>query len=240
MSNLSYNLNEIPPSWWYLFLVQECMTLIQIAIDGPAGSGKSTVAKKLSSMLGYVYLDTGAMYRSVTLKALRENVNLDNPEALKAVVDHLVIDFDKDRVFLDREDCTDAIRTPEVSRNVSKVAMDPYVRKVMVIQQQMIANNKSVIMDGRDIGTHVLPNADFKFFLIATSEERAQRRLKELREKGFETDLETLIEEIDKRDKLDSERSCAPLKQADDAICIDTTHLDIDGVLKVMLDVINS
>lgn len=213
--------------------------MIQIAIDGPAGSGKSTVAKRLAGMLGFIYLDTGAMYRTVTLKSLQMGIDLEDAGALKEIVDHISIDFEKDRVFLDGLDCSDDIRTPEVSRHVSKVAMDPYVRQAMVHEQQKIAGNKNVIMDGRDIGTHVLPNADYKFFLIATSEERAKRRLKDLALKGHKTDIETLIQEIELRDKLDSEREHAPLKQAEDAIRIDTTSLNIEGVIQKMLDIIN-
>ncbi|MBS7526677.1 (d)CMP kinase [Fusibacter paucivorans] len=214
--------------------------LIQIAIDGPAGSGKSTVAKKLAQVLGFIYLDTGAMYRTVTLKALRSQIDLNDPQALKAIVDTIAIDFDKDRVLMDREDCTEAIRQPEVSRNVSKVAMDVHVREVMVKQQQQIASNKNVIMDGRDIGTHVLPNADYKFFLVASAEERASRRLRELAAKGFETDLKTLTKEIELRDKLDSERACAPLAQASDAICIDTTTFNIEEVVNALLEIIQN
>jgi cytidylate kinase len=216
------------------------VVLIQIAIDGPAGSGKSTAAKKLAQALGYIYLDTGAMYRSVTLKALEARIDLDDADALRGIVDTIEIDFDRERVLMDRVDCTEAIRLPEVSRNVSKVAMDAHVREVMVKQQQLIASNKSVIMDGRDIGTHVLPNADFKFFLVAAPEERASRRLKELAAKGFKTDLPTLIEEIKLRDKLDSERACAPLSQAADAICIDTTTLNIDEVVDSMLRIVQN
>ncbi|MDK2866124.1 MAG: CMP/dCMP kinase [Clostridiales bacterium] len=214
--------------------------LIQIAIDGPAGSGKSTVAKKLAQVLGFIYLDTGAMYRTVTLKALRSQIDLDDSQALWRIVDTIAIDFDKDRVLMDREDCTEAIRLPEVSRNVSKVAMDAHVRDVMVKQQQQIAADKNVIMDGRDIGTHVLPNADYKFFLVASTEERAGRRLRELSAKGFDTDLKTLIKEIELRDKLDSERACAPLAQAPDAICIDTTTANIDEVVNALLEIIQN
>jgi len=209
--------------------------LTQIAIDGPAGSGKSTVAKILAQKLGYIYLDTGAMYRAVTYHALLANTDMESKDALKKLVDQIEIKFVGERVFANGSDCTEAIRTPDVTKNVSKVAMDAYVRRQMVARQQAIAGEENVIMDGRDIGTHVLPNASYKFFLIASSEERAKRRLADFGAQGYQMSLSEMIEDIERRDKLDSEREHAPLKQAVDAILIDTTQLDIEGVVfKIM------
>lgn len=209
--------------------------MTQIAIDGPAGSGKSTVAKILARKLGYIYLDTGAMYRAVTYHALLENIDLACKSALQKLVDQITISFVGERVFINGLDCTDAIRTPEVTKDVSKVAMDAYVRQQMVARQQAIAGEENVIMDGRDIGTHVLPKASYKFFLVASSEERARRRLVDFDASGYQMTLGEMIEDIERRDKLDSEREHAPLKQASDAILIDTTQLDIEGViLKIM------
>lgn len=209
--------------------------MTQIAIDGPAGSGKSTVAKILARKLGYIYLDTGAMYRAVTYHALLKNIDLACESALRNLVDDIVISFEGERVLVNGLDCTDAIRTPEVTKNVSKVAMDAYVRQQMVARQQTIAGEQSVIMDGRDIGTHVLPKAPYKFFLVASSRERARRRLIDFNANGYQMSLDEMVEDIERRDKLDSEREHAPLKQAHDAILIDTTQLDIEGVvLKIM------
>ena len=212
------------------------MVNIQIAIDGPAGSGKSTVAKEIAKRLEITYLDTGAMYRAVTLFAIRSQVDVCSSEALKAVVDTIDLDITPSQLFVDGEDVTDAIRTPEVTRNVSYVSMDAYVRAQMVSLQQKIAHGKSVIMDGRDIGTTVLPDADYKFFLIADPVERAKRRKLELDAKGFETTIEALTQEIIARDKLDSERDVSPLKCAEDAVEIDTTFMSIEEVVRTIIE----
>lgn len=211
------------------------MSYLQIAIDGPAGSGKSTVAKEIAKRLEITYLDTGAMYRAITLAAVRQNADLQDSEVLKAIVDTIDLDITPTHFYIDGEDVTDAIRTPEVTRNVSYVSMDGYVRSKMVALQQKIASDKSVIMDGRDIGTVVLPFANYKFFLIADPVERAKRRKLELDAKGFETTLDALTQEIIARDKLDSEREVSPLKRADDAIQIDTTCLSIEEVIQKIL-----
>ncbi len=211
------------------------MNCIQIAIDGPAGSGKSTVAKCIADRLKITYLDTGAMYRAVTLVALQEKVNLEDAAALKDIVDHINLKISPGIIVVNGIDGSEAIRTPEVTQNVSYVAKDAYVRAKMVELQQQIAGNQSVVMDGRDIGTHVLPNAKYKFFLVASSEERAKRRIVDLRSKGFDTTLEALIAEIDARDKIDSEREVAPLTQASDAKRIDTTFMCIDEVVDTIL-----
>ncbi|GAB6108889.1 (d)CMP kinase [Fusibacter bizertensis] len=212
------------------------MAYLQIAIDGPAGSGKSTVAKEISKQLGITYLDTGAMYRAVTLEALNHSVDLQNPDALKKIVDQMTLNMTITKIFVNNVDVSEAIRTPEVSRNVSVVAMDAYVRAEMVKIQQKIALGQAVIMDGRDIGTTVLPNATYKFFLIADPIERAKRRRLELQAKGFEASLDDLVKEIIKRDELDSNREISPLKKADDAIEIDTTSHTIDEVATMILD----
>lgn len=212
------------------------MLNIQIAIDGPAGSGKSTVAKEIAKRLDITYLDTGAMYRAVTLFALRSQADICSSDALKKIVDAIDLDITPSQLFVGGEDVTDAIRTPEVTRNVSLVSMDAYVRAQMVSLQQKIAHGKSVIMDGRDIGTTVLPDATYKFFLIADPVERAKRRKLELDAKGFETTIEALTSEIIERDKLDSERDVSPLKCAEDAVEIDTTFMSIEQVVRTIIE----
>lgn len=216
------------------------MKKTQIAIDGPAGSGKSTVAKEIAKRLNILYLDTGAMYRAVTYIVLSQGQSAQNSEVLKNVVDQIEMELTPNHVLVNGKDISDAIRTPNVSQNVSFVAMDAYVREKMVELQKKIAGDQSVVMDGRDIATHVLPDADFKFFLVASSEERAKRRQSELLKKGYDIPLETLIDEIDKRDKLDSEREVSPLRQADDAIRVDTTNMTIEEVIGFILDRIDS
>lgn len=212
------------------------MLNLQIAIDGPAGSGKSTVAKEIAKRLNITYLDTGAMYRAVTLIALRNQVDVCSAEALKTIVDTIDLDITPTQLFVGGEEVSEAIRTPEVTRNVSFVSMDAYVREQMVTLQQKIAHGKSVIMDGRDIGTTVLPDAAYKFFLIADPVERAKRRKLELDAKGFETTIEALTSEIIARDKLDSERDVSPLKCAEDAVEIDTTFMSIEDVVRTIIE----
>lgn len=212
------------------------MRSIQIAIDGPASSGKSTVAKIIAKNLGYTYLDTGAMYRCATYLALKNKLTKDQvPTLLKELETH-PISFSKgddgsQRVFLGGDDVTLAIRQNDVTNNVSWVSALPEVREELVAQQQRIAATGGIVMDGRDIGTVVLPDADLKIFLIASVEERALRRFKENQEKGIPSDLETLKEEIAARDFKDSNRKVSPLKAADDAITFDTTGVSIDGVV---------
>lgn len=216
------------------------MRLNRIAIDGPAGAGKSTVAKIVAKRLGYLYIDTGAMYRALTQKALRLGMDVQNADNLTELAEKtdivLISPADQgQRVFCDGEDVTELIRTPEVSQRVSWVAMVEGVRRRMVIMQRQMAANGGVVMDGRDIGTYVLPDAEYKFFLTASIEERAVRRKQELADKGYEVDLTLLISEIRERDKMDSERLFAPLKKAPDAIVIDSTGLSIDEVAEKML-----
>lgn len=213
------------------------MKSIRIAIDGPASSGKSTVAKIIAKNLGYTYLDTGAMYRSATYLALQNELTENNVrEILEALSKHPIsfgrAEDGSQTVFVGDKDVTLAIRQNDVTNNVSWVAAIPEVREELVEQQRRIAKNGAIIMDGRDIGTVVLPDAELKIFLIASVEERAERRFKENQEKGIETDFETLKREIAERDYKDSHRKVSPLKVADDAITFDTTGVDIDGVVK--------
>lgn len=216
------------------------MKNFNIAIDGPAGAGKSTIARLLAGALGYVYVDTGAMYRAVTLKALREQVDLNDPAALTGLAQNTSVYLELDpggsqRVFLDGREVTLDIRTPMVTRKVSQVSAVPGVRREMVRLQQQMAETGGVVMDGRDIGTYVLPGADFKFFLTASIEERARRRYFELKEKGHDVDLEQLKEEIAQRDRMDAGREFAPLVQAPDAVLIDSSNLNIDQVVDAIL-----
>lgn len=213
------------------------MKSIRIAIDGPASSGKSTVAKIIAKNLGYTYLDTGAMYRSATYLALQNNLTEDNVEEILKALANNPVSFGRaedgsQTVFVGDKDVTLAIRQNDVTNNVSWVAAIPEVREELVEQQRRIAKNGAIIMDGRDIGTVVLPDAELKIFLIASVEERAERRFKENQEKGIETDFETLKREIAERDYKDSHRKVSPLKAADDAITFDTTGVDIDGAVK--------
>ncbi|NQJ71815.1 (d)CMP kinase [Streptococcus suis] len=213
------------------------MKSIQIAIDGPASSGKSTVAKIIAKDLGYTYLDTGAMYRSATYLALTNGVEVTDQDRIVDLLAQNPIRFGRDDdgqqlVFVGDEDVTLPIRDNQVTNNVSAVAALPLVREELVRLQQEIAQAGGIVMDGRDIGTVVLPQAELKIFLIASVEERAMRRFKENTERGIETDLETLKEEIAARDYKDSNRTVSPLKAADDAITFDTTGVSIEGVVK--------
>jgi len=215
---------------------------ISIAIDGPAAAGKSTVAKLIAQKLSYLYIDTGAMYRALTWKALKENVNPEDGKRLAELLMDTNIQLVKDgltqRVFVDDIEVTEDIRFPEVTKNVSAVSKHKKVREEMVRRQQQLAKEGGVVMDGRDIGTHVLPDAEVKIFLLASVEERAKRRYEENMKKGIPTDLETLIKEIEKRDKLDSEREVAPLKKAEDAVEIDTTSLSIPEVVDKIMEIV--
>jgi cytidylate kinase len=213
---------------------------IRIAIDGPAGAGKSTVAKQVAENLSYIYIDTGAMYRAVTLKAIQSSIDLHDGPELKRMLDETTVELIKNdegqTVYLDGQDVSEEIRTQEVTNNVSFVARLAEVREDLVRRQQLLAEKGGVVMDGRDIGTHVLPNAELKVFLIASADERARRRFEENKLKGFEMNLEQLKQEILLRDKRDSERAFAPLKKADDAIELDTTAMSIQDVVAKILD----
>lgn len=213
---------------------------IAIAIDGPAAAGKSTVAKIVAQKLSYIYIDTGAMYRGLTWKALNEQISLENEQLLATLLADTNIELiqgeNGQHVIVDNEDVTHSIRTSDVTNNVSYVAKHPSIRKDMVKRQQVLAERRGVVMDGRDIGTHVIPDAEIKIFLIATVEERAKRRYEENKQKGFSSDLEKLKKEIEQRDMIDSKRDAAPLVKANDAIEIDTTALTIDEVAESILD----
>ena len=213
------------------------MKTIQIVIDGPASSGKSTVAKIIAKDFGYTYLDTGAMYRAATYIALKNQISPDEPSQLLELLEHYPISFGRAEtgeqlVFVGDVDVTNPIRENEVTNAVSAFAAIPVVREKLVALQQEIARLGGIVMDGRDIGTVVLPQAELKIFLVASVDERAERRYKENLSKGIETDLETLKEEIAARDYKDSHRETSPLKQAEDAIYLDTTGLSILEVVE--------
>ncbi|MBR7024673.1 MAG: (d)CMP kinase [Selenomonadaceae bacterium] len=210
-----------------------------IAVDGPAGAGKSTVSKIVAARLGYTYIDTGAMYRAVALKC-NEELGIGNAEwnedLMAEVLRNVDIKLDESgKVFLDGREVTKEIRTPEVSRGASDVAKFGVVRKRLTELQRDMARLGKVIMDGRDIGTQVLPNADLKIFLTASVEERARRRFEELKAKGLTVDLAQIEKEISLRDKQDSEREIAPLAQAEDAVLLDSTSLTIEEVVAEIL-----
>jgi cytidylate kinase len=210
--------------------------VLQIAIDGPAGSGKSTISKIIANRLEINYLDTGAMYRMCTLKALNKDVDLNNQFAVIESIKDIDIEIKKNRFYLDGKDVSEAIRLERISKNVSKVAAIKEVRNKMVSIQQQIASKTDVIMDGRDIGTHVLPNSNNKFYLNATVEERAKRRYDELKEKGETVKFDEIKENIIKRDQYDMNRNHAPLIKAKDAIEVDTTKLSIKEVVNYIIE----
>ncbi|MDQ2085790.1 (d)CMP kinase [Herbivorax sp. ANBcel31] len=213
---------------------------ISIAIDGPAGAGKSTIAKTISKKLSILYLDTGAMYRTVALKAINENIDTVDEDKLSKLVKNIDIKIifseNEQKIFLDGKDVNSLIRTPQVSIGASNVATISNVRIKMVELQREIASKNSVVMDGRDIGTYVLPSADVKVFLNADIKERAKRRYQEQIAKGVKNmTLEEVLKDIQYRDKNDSNRNFAPLTKASDAIEIDTTNMSIDQVVNTIL-----
>ena len=208
-----------------------------IAIDGPAGSGKSTIAKLIAEDLGLVYIDTGAMYRLVTLKALNDGI-LGNLDKIIKILDNLNIDIKENGFYLDDIDVGEEIRKPVVSENVSDIAAIREVREKMVDLQRKFSESKNVILDGRDIGTVVFPNADVKIFLVADAKERSNRRYKELVAKGENVRIEEIYENILKRDEIDSTRKESPLKKADNAIEVDTTSKNIEEVKNEILNII--
>jgi cytidylate kinase len=210
-----------------------------IAIDGPAASGKSTTARLAAEALGYLHLDTGAMYRAVTLAVVREGLLPADADAIGTLVARLRVEERQlasgRRVFLNDEDVTDLLRTPEITRTVSAVAALPVVRAAMVREQRRMGADGGVVLEGRDIGTVVFPNADLKFFLIAGIEARAQRRLRDLEAIGERPDIDRLIEEIEERDRLDSTRAASPLRQAEGSIVLDTSNLTIPEQVEVVV-----
>lgn len=216
--------------------------LFQVAIDGPAAAGKSTVAKIAAETLGFVYIDTGAMYRSLTFKALKQKKDLNDARQLKELLNQteikLIQEGSGQKVYVDGEDVTECIRYPDVSEHVSLVSSFEEVRTEMVDRQRQLAESCSVVMDGRDIGTHVLPDAQVKIFLIASVDERAVRRYREEELKGRHPSMQSLREAIALRDKKDMEREISPLVKADDAVALDTTSLSIDEVVNQILQIV--
>lgn len=215
-----------------------CEKMINIAIDGPAGAGKSTIARKLAADLGYIYVDTGALYRAVGVNAMRSGADTKNAEQVTATLKGADVGLrfvgGEQRVFLGEEDVSLAIRTPEASMAASNVSAIPTVREFLFDLQRDIAAKNNCIMDGRDIGTVVLPNAQVKIFLTASAEVRAKRRYDELLAKGMQADYTQVLEEMIQRDYQDSHRAIAPLKQADDAVLVDTSDMDLAQVLDAL------
>ncbi|AUJ29849.1 (d)CMP kinase [Liquorilactobacillus hordei] len=216
--------------------------LLQVAIDGPASAGKSTVAKLVAHKLNYIYCDTGAMYRAVTWAAIHDGIQLDDDESIEMILNNINIKFvpsiEGQRVFVNETEVTTEIRMPEISNNVSTVAAQVSVRKYLTDLQQKIARTGGIVMDGRDIGTTVLPSADVKIFMVASVKERALRRYKENIEKGIQTPLEILEREIEERDRKDSTRTISPLVKAVDAVQLDTTSLTIEQVVDKIMKII--
>jgi cytidylate kinase len=222
------------------------MQKLTIAIDGPAGSGKSSLAKRVAQMLGYLYLDSGAMYRALALKALREKVSLEDVAALEALAPNTHIELkpptaeqeaagSKNRVFLDGEEVTTAIRTEEVAQAASRLATIAGVRHVLVAEQQRAGMGGGVVMEGRDIGTVVFPRAELKIFLDASPEVRAERRWKEHQEKGHTFTLAEVLEEVRERDRRDQERKVSPLLRAADAVLVDNTAMDAEETARLVV-----
>jgi len=219
------------------------MSKLIIAIDGPVGSGKSTLARRVAALLGYIYIDTGAMYRSVALKAQRRGVPLDSSDALAALVAATRIDLKQvdgasdgtQHVLLDGEDVTALIRTPDVAQAASKVALQPGVRKVLVAEQRRAGVRGGVVMEGRDIGSVVFPDAQLKIFLTASPEVRAERRWREHQQKGDSIDLARTLEEVIERDRRDRERPTSPLIQAKDAVVVDSTAMEPEEVARLVV-----
>ncbi|MGE5653557.1 MAG: (d)CMP kinase [Bacillota bacterium] len=216
-----------------------CPFPMAIAIDGPAGAGKSTVAKMLANRLRFCHIDTGAMYRAITLAALRLDLDLDNDQQVAKLAEHLELDIrpasDTMHIFLNGEDITELIRDPSVSANVSRVARLASVRSQLVRWQRQLAQSQCVVMDGRDIGTHVLPDAPLKVFLTASLAERARRRMQELADKGLSTAISQVQADIATRDEIDSKREASPLARALDAVEIDTSQLSAEQAVEKIL-----
>lgn len=217
--------------------------MINVAIDGPAGAGKSTIARKAAAQLGYIYIDTGALYRTVGLAALRQGKNLKDFESIASVLtDDLCVELrfidGEQRMFLNEEDVSEQIRTPEASMAASAVSAVPKVREYLFDLQKKLARENDCIMDGRDIGTVVLPDAQVKIFLTASPEARAKRRYDELVAKGTQVSFEEVLSDMQKRDYDDSHRAIAPLKQADDAILCDTSNIGLEDSIQLIIDTI--
>ncbi len=219
--------------------------MAKVAIDGPAGAGKSTIAKAVAKELGWIYVDTGAMYRAIGLVALRQGIVIKEqiPEVEKLLPEielRLRYENGVQKILLNGEDVSEAIRTPQVSVAASDVSAIPAVRAAMLTQQRNIAEQENVVMDGRDIGTVVLPDADVKLFVTASSYARAERRCKELAEKGQQVEFSQVLKDIEYRDKQDSGRAVAPLKQAEDAVLVDTTELTLEQSISTVLNLVRT
>ncbi|MBK5251080.1 MAG: (d)CMP kinase [Peptostreptococcaceae bacterium] len=206
-----------------------------IAIDGPAGSGKSTIAREIATLLGWTYIDTGAMYRAITLKILSSNISLEDISGIQLLLNNTQIEFNKSKIFLDGKDVTSQIRSEKIDKNVSAVSAISEIRSKLVELQREYAAAHPVVMDGRDIGTIVFPNAKYKFFLTASPEERARRRYNQLRGKGISIPIEQIFNDIERRDHMDSSREISPLKRAEDAHLIDTDKLGIGEVVEEIM-----
>jgi len=202
-----------------------------VAIDGPAGSGKTTVSRLLAEKLKFSYLDTGATYRAVTLKALQENLDLDDQTAMGRLAEELDLEFKGSRVFVDGKEVTEDIRMPVIAKNISRIAANPLVREKLVLLQRRLAEDKDVVVEGRDITTVVFPAAEHKFYLDADVGSRAGRRHKELKQKGIDISLEEITMQVEQRDRADFSRAHGPLKRTDDACYVDTSDLNIAQVV---------
>ena len=216
--------------------------VISIALDGPAGAGKSTIAKAVAKKLSFIYVDTGALYRAIGFYAIKNKISSENEiiSSLKKIKVDLKFENNLQKVFLCDEDISEEIRTPEVSMMASKISAIPAVREFLFDLQQDLAKKNNVIMDGRDIGTVILPEANVKIFLTASSEKRAERRYKELIEKGLQVDYDDILKDIIKRDYDDSNRKIAPLKAAADAIFVDTSAYNLEESINLILPIINN
>lgn len=216
--------------------------MISIALDGPAGAGKSTIAKAVAKKLSFIYVDTGALYRAIGFYAIKNKISSENEiiSSLKKIKVDLKFENNLQKVFLCDEDISEEIRTPEVSMMASKISAIPAVREFLFDLQQDLAKKNNVIMDGRDIGTVILPEANVKIFLTASSEKRAERRYKELIEKGLQVDYDDILKDIIKRDYDDSNRKIAPLKAAPDAIFVDTSAYNLEESINLILTIINN
>lgn len=217
--------------------------MINVAIDGPAGAGKSTIAKRIAGDMEYLYIDTGAMYRTLAYKAIKNGIEIKDEQSVTAMLSDTKLDIvysgGMQRMLADGIDVTDCIRTPEVSAGASDISAIPFVRKWLLDTQRSLAENNNCLMDGRDIGTVVLPDADVKIFLTASPETRAQRRFDELKEKGIDVTYQKVLEDMKERDKNDSTRACAPLKQADDAVFVDTSSLTFEESVSLIKQIIS-
>ena len=214
------------------------MENLVIAIDGPAGAGKSTISKLIAKNLGINYIDTGAMYRAITYKCIKENIDVNDIQRVVDLCSRTDVDFVDNYIYLDGQRLNEEIRTLQVSSRVSDVAKIPQVREFLLEKQREIGKRSDVILDGRDVGTHIFPDAKYKFFLNASAQERGRRRYQELIDKGQSVVLEEIIEDIKKRDYIDSTREVAPLVKADDAIEVDTTSMTIDQVVTYISDMV--